>query len=146
MEQKSVLKENIKILLEKYKFTIESLSKITQVDSTWLRNYMDGNSSKSDIDMLKYILFSDTIFMLSKGIDSVDNDSRVKGIIDVLLSEFKLKLETLSIYTGIELKNIENFMKDPQSIACEEKYKLAVVTIFLHFCFSYKFKIPSNLE
>lgn len=136
-ENNTLLKENIKILIEKYKFTMQSLSKITQVDLVWLKNYIDGKISKSDINMLDYILFSDKILMLSKGIDSIDNDIRVKAIIDTLLSEFEFNLETLSIYTGIELKDIESFMNDNNSISYEKKYKLAVISIFLQFYFYY---------
>lgn len=135
MEQKNILKENIKILLDEYKFTVKSLSKITQVDSTWLENYIDGKSNKMDIAMLDYMLFSDKIYMLSKGIDSVDNDARVKSIIEILLSQFEVNIKTLSIYTGIDLKDIENFMENTNSISCEKKYKLAVISIFLHYLF-----------
>lgn len=75
------------------------------------------------------------IFMLSEGIMMVNEDDRVKGVIDVLISEFEISYETLAIYSGLELGDLQGFMNDSNSVSCEKKYKLAVASIFLHYLF-----------
>jgi hypothetical protein len=75
------------------------------------------------------------IFMLSEGIVLVNEDDRVKGVIDVLIGEFEISYETLAIYSGLELGDLQSFMNDTNSVSCEKKYKLAVASLFLHYLF-----------
>lgn len=65
----------------------------------------------------------------------VNEDDRVKGVIDVLISKFEISYETLSIYSGLELGDLQSFMNNTNFISCEKKYKLAVASIFLHYLF-----------
>lgn len=78
--------------------------------------------------------------MLSEGIIMINENDRVKGVIDVLIEEFEIKYETLAIYAGIQLEDVISFMNDSNSINYEKKYKLAVASLFLH----YLFKKPYN--
>jgi len=75
------------------------------------------------------------IFMLSEGIVMINEDDRVKGVIDVLIGEFGIKYETLAIYAGIGLEDVQSFMNNTNSISIEKKYKLAVASLFLHYLF-----------
>lgn len=76
---------------------------------------------------------SNMIFMLSEGIIMINENDRVKGIIDVLIDEFEIKYETFAIYAGIGLEEVKSFMNNSNSISFEKKYKLAVVSLFLHY-------------
>lgn len=132
---KDLLSENIKNLLRDYKFTIESLAKITQLDYTWLKDYVDGKNNKNDLPMIEGISLSRMSFMLLEGVKSTNDDDRVKCVIDILVDEFEIKFETLAIYAELNLEEIENFMNDTNSISYEKRYKLAVASLFLHYLF-----------
>ena len=73
------------------------------------------------------------IFMLSEGIMMINEDERVKAVIDVLIGEFEISHETLAIYSGLEVGDLQSFMNDTNSVSCEKKYKLAVASLFLHY-------------
>lgn len=148
-----IMRKNIEDLLEKYKIGLKSLSKMIGVDYVWLKDYMDGknksydyfnnminsdgsnenNINNSNIPNPAHL--SNMIFMLSEGVAMIKEDDRVKGVIDVLVDEFEISYETLALYSGLELKDLQKFMSDTNSISCEKKYKLAVASLFLHYLF-----------
>ena len=146
------LREDIKALIENKLITLESLSKITGIDYLWLKDYMDKKNSledfytniinayknkKNNLDISTpgYLstYLSSLIFMLSNGISTINEDDRIKSVIDVLKDNFKISYKTLAIYSKLELEDIENFIKDSNSVSYEKKYKLAVATLFLHY-------------
>ena len=141
-------KENIKSLLEDYKFTLKSLSKISGLDYLWLTNFVDGKTTLNDLTISDRLSLSNMIFMLSDGISMIDEDVRVNHIIESLVSSFGINLETLAIYARIEEEDVKNFMKDTNSISYEKRYKLSTASLFLHFLFKQpeKIKIESHEE
>lgn len=144
-------RESIKKLIEDYKIELEALSRMINVDYNWLKDYMDGKRNLHEfyanaMDSIKNnkelvwnpkcpepSLLSNKIYILSEGIRSINEDDRVKGIIDALIIDFGIRYDTLAIYAGIGLEDVQNFMKDTNSITYENKYKLAVASLFLHF-------------
>ena len=152
-QTEDVIRKDIENLLKNYKIELKSLSKMIGVDYVWLKDYMDGknkvydffsnsvNIGQNNEESLKNSNIPNPshlcnmIFMLSEGIIMVNEDDRVKGVIDVLISEFEISYETLAIYSGLELGDLQSFMNDSNSVSCEKKYKLAVASIFLHYLF-----------
>ncbi|MBZ9687481.1 hypothetical protein G9F72_014210 [Clostridium estertheticum] len=148
-----IIREDIQNLIKNYKIELKSLSKITGIDYVWLKDFMDEKNNfldfftnlknfneknkdsinNSNIPNPSYL--SNMIFMLSDGILMINEDDRTKGVIDVLISEFEIKYETLAIYAKLELEDVQNFMNDTHSISIEKKYKLAVASLFLHYLF-----------
>lgn len=132
---KDETREKIKCLLKDYKFTLKSLSKITGLDYLWLTNFVDEKTALSDLSIKERISLTSMIFMLSDGIPMINEDDRVKGVIDVLVDLFEINLETLAIYAVIEADDVKSFMKDTNSISYEKKYRLATASLFLHYLF-----------
>lgn len=58
--------------------------------------------------------------MLDDGILSIDNDTRVKVIIEHLLYNLKINLETIAIYSEVTIDYLKNFMNDTNSISYEK--------------------------
>lgn len=146
-QTEDAIRKDIENLLENYKIELKSLSKMIGVDYVWLKDYMDGKNKLYDFfgenneESLKNSNIPNPshlcnmIFMLSEGIVMVNEDDRVKGVIDGLISEFEISYETLAIYSGLELGDLQSFMADTNSVSCEKKYKLAVASLFLHYLF-----------
>ncbi|WP_160691673.1 HTH domain-containing protein [Clostridium sp. C2-6-12] len=154
-QTEDVIRKDIENLLENYKIELKSLSKMIGVDYVWLKDYMDGknklydffnnivNSGENNEESLKSSNIPNPphlcnmIFMLSEGIKRVNEDERVKAVINLLICEFDISYETLAIYSGIELTDLLSFMNDTNSVSCEKKYKLAVASLFLHYLFKH---------
>lgn len=138
-QTEDVIRKDIENLLKNYKIELKSLSKMIGVDYVWLKDYMDGknkvydffsnsvNIGQNNEESLKNSNIPNPshlcnmIFMLSEGIIMVNEDDRVKGVIDVLISEFEISYETLAIYSGLELGDLQSFMNDSNSVSCEKK-------------------------
>ncbi len=135
LASKDIIREKLLLAINKYEITLETLNKITQIDIDWLSDYINENKKISDLSIDKYELFCNIIAMLSDGMTIINEDERVKGIIDVLVQAFGLKYETISLYSGLEKHDIECFMQDSTTIDYEKKYKLATAVMMLHYLF-----------
>ena len=63
-------------------------------------------------------------------------DERVKAIIEILNDDYQISAKTLALYAKIEENDVDEFMKDCDSLAFEKRYRLAVVVLFLFKLFS----------
>jgi len=100
-----ILREDIQNLIKNYKIELMSLSKITGIDYAWLKDFMDGknifldfftnlknfteNNSENvnNSNIPSPISLSSIVSVLSYG--RINEDDRVKAIIDVLIAECK---------------------------------------------------------
>lgn len=126
-------RDQINSLIKDYKITLNTLSKITDIDLNILEDYINNKITLRDLPVSSKADFANTIFMLAEGIEMVKEDDRIKSVIDVLTNIFEISYETISIYAGIKLEELQSFMKDTNSISYEKKYKLATSSLFLHY-------------
>ena len=146
-----ILREDIQNLIKNYKIELKSLSKIIGIDYAWLKDFMDGKNyihdyfsnivnfnennkesiNNSNIPNPSYL--SSIVSLLYYG--RIAEDERVKAVIDVLIAEFEINYETLAIYAGLVVEDVQSFMNNTNSISIEKKYKLAVASLFLHYLF-----------
>lgn len=143
ISSKDTTRERLQHLIEYHKITLKSLSKILEVDCSWLTNFLDGKAHWHELPPLHSMSFENTISMLSDGILGVNEDTRIKAVIEGLEFEFDLTYETIAIYAGIELEELQSFMTDANSISYEKRYKLATASLFLHYLFK---KLPQVIE
>ena len=63
----------------------------------------------------------------------IDDDSRLKAIIEVLTQIYEMNTDTIANCIEIDRQIIENFMLDSNLISMEEKYTLSVKVMFLYY-------------
>ncbi|HVJ50673.1 HTH domain-containing protein [Desulfitobacterium sp.] len=137
---RDIIREKLLIAIKEYKITLNTLNKVTGIDINWLSDYINGKKKRDDLPIEKSGFLWELTVFLSEGIKMISEDERIKGVIDILVQIFGLEYETISLYSGLEKQDIENFMKDTNSIDYEKKYKLATASMMLH----YLFKNPNN--
>lgn len=133
-----IIREKLLIAIKEYKITLSTINKITGIDINWLSDYINGKKERDDLSIGKSGLLWEITIFLSEGIKMVSEDERIKGVIDVLVQIFGLEYKTISLYSGLEEQDIENFMKNTNSIDYEKKYKLATASMMLHYLFKQK--------
>ena len=133
ISSKDDTRERLQHLIEYHKISLESLSKILEVDCSWLANYLDGKAHWCELPALHSSSFINTILMLSDGILGVGADIRIKHVIEGLGFDFGITQETIATYAGIGLEELQGFMADANSISYEKRYKLATAVLFLHY-------------
>lgn len=122
-------KHLLNLLLDKYKFSSKSLSKITGVPENTIMNYAKGVID--DFVIPRELLVRITLLTLS--MEAEDEDVRVRGVIRSLMAYYDISVETLAMYANVEPSEITNFLDDYKSIPLETRYKIGVTVLFLHF-------------
>ena len=144
ISSKDNTRENLQHLINYYKISLESLSKILEVDSSWLVNYLDGKAYWDELENLHTMTFISTISLLSEGVLNINEDTRIKAVIEGLGFYSGITQETIATYARLELKDVQNFMMDANSISYEKRYKLATASLFLHFLLKKPLKVTSE--
>lgn len=126
----------LKVIINDLKISLESLNLISGISETSINSYVN-KSSVSNIEELfdhqKRAELDSLVSLLSQGMFTCGNDERIQVVLDVLLSDYKFSVETISLYTNVSKEDIQNFISDCMSVPIETKYKLAVPVLFLHF-------------
>jgi hypothetical protein len=61
----------------------------------------------------------------------IDDDIRLKGIIESLTAQCHLTHENIALLTRIGIDDLETFLSDPDAVSLEKKYELAVRASYL---------------
>lgn len=124
-------------LIERFKFKVDSISKLTGIEVYKLEKLINGEIDflELSLPLEQFSTLTRIVSMLNDGILSVDNDTRVKIIIEHLMYDLEINLETIAIYSEVTIDDLKSFMKDTNSISYEKKYKLATKSLFMHFLF-----------
>lgn len=130
-----MIRERLSVVVNEYKISLDTVHKATGVDLEWLSNYISEKTTLDTLPMDKYGRLFDVIAVLSDGVKLVDDDERIKGIIDVLVQLFGVTFAALSAITGLEQQEIEQFTQNPSTLDYEKKYNLATKSLFLHYVF-----------
>ncbi|AGX41571.1 hypothetical protein FHU23_000759 [Clostridium saccharobutylicum] len=124
-------RNNLLKAVTNFKLSTKALQKITGLDPEWLNSYLNKRASVHDLSYQSMAELSNLSFMLSDAITFVDNDDRIKGIIDILKEEFYISYETIALYAKIDVIDVEKFIEDTKSIGFEKKYKIATISSLL---------------
>jgi hypothetical protein len=127
--------EMLKKIIEDYGISPESLSKITKVDAVLIKELAEGRGNLFELSEVTKVTFTNLMVMLSIGLPSVNEDDRVKSIIELLNEIYEISYETIAIYAQLDREDILQFLHDSNSVSFEKKYKIAVIGLFLHYIF-----------
>lgn len=122
----------LQILFNKYKLSPNSLSKISGIEEEIILNYANGiDDLSSSLDIRMDL--DEIVGLLTLGMEDINENERVQAILQHLIEEFGISLETVGIYAKLELAEINNFLRDYTSIPIDKRYRLGIITLFLHY-------------
>lgn len=129
-------RNDLKKILEDYKITPYTFSLISGLDE---KTVLDFSNQKNDLEYLSHEQKGHIVSMiaiLSGGMTLVTADERVKTIIGILNDDYQISTKTLALYAKIEEKDVDEFLRECNSLPFEKRYRLAVVVLFLFKLFS----------
>ena len=135
MEPVDIIRGKLSVVVNEHQLSLETLHKVTGVSITWLSDYLNEKNPLNTLPNDKFGRFFDVVAILSDGMKLIDDDDRIKGVIDVLVESFGVTYDTLSILTGLEQEEIDQFMQNPSTLDYNKKYRLATKSLFLHYVF-----------
>lgn len=123
--------EMLKYLINEYKMNTKTLSKFLEVEPLVLENF---NKIENSIPVIRRGDISNTLAVLYY-ISEITSDERNRAVIDVLVQEHNIEFDTIARMADIEEEELINFMERNEQISYEIKYKIATISMFLHFLF-----------
>ena len=123
--------ETLQLLIEKYKFNIDVLSKLLDVKKEVILGKDEKKLFENSKDFSK---MSDLIFMLElSGKD--DADFKIGAFLQVLLEYHSISPETIALMSGVCEKEVSDLVENPKLVSLESKYKISKTVMALRFFF-----------
>ena len=121
--------ETLQLLIEKYKFNIDVLSKLLDVKKEVILGKDEKKLFENSKDFSK---MSDLIFMLElSGKD--DADFKIGAFLQVLLEYHSISAETIALMSRVSEKEVNDLVENPELVSLESKYKISKTVMSLRF-------------
>ena len=134
-------RESILLAMDKFDISIDTLSKISEMDPYILDEYLKYKRNFLDIDLKTFSSISTYSMFLSKNKFAVeDEDERLKSMIESLMGYYNFTLKNIALYSELNENDIESFMTDTKSLSVEKKYKLSIIIMSMSNLFFNKLK------
>lgn len=127
------ISQQLKELLEKYRFSEGVLSKYLSLPVPGIRAFAQGDLSiLPESHEARFRIFNKIAFIYA--IPGDGPDKKLRAFLQVLLSFHHVSKETIARMSGVEKSEIEKFLSaSERDIPVDEKYKLAVAAMGLRF-------------
>ena len=121
--------ETLQLLIEKYKFNVDTLSKLLDVKKEVILSKDEKilfENSKS------FGKISDLIMMIEL-IGRDNADLKIGVFLQVLLEYHNLSEETIALMSGVSGKEVNDLVENPKVVSLESKYKISKTVMSLRF-------------
>ena len=121
--------EELQLLIEKYKFNIDVLSKLLDVKKEVILSQDEKKLFENSKDFSK---MSNLISMIElSGKD--DADFKIGAFLQVLLEYHSISAETIALMSGVSEKEVNDLVENPELVSLESKYKISKTVMSLRF-------------
>ncbi|MDR6998778.1 HTH domain-containing protein [Neobacillus niacini] len=79
-------------------------------------------------------------------IDDIDDTRRICSIIDSLHRIIGISYETLAVFGEVETTDLEELLRNPDSLTEKKKFVLAVRLMYLYFVLKEKYTVDTNSD
>jgi hypothetical protein len=121
--------ETLGILIGKYKFNIDVLSKLLNVKKEVI---LAKDEKKLFENFEDYVRITNLVLMLEL-IGKDDADFKIGAFLQVLLDYHDISAETISLISGVKEKEVVDLVENPDLVPLENKYKIAKTVMSLRF-------------
>lgn len=121
--------ETLQLLIEKYKFNIDTLSKLLEVKKDVILSKDEKTLFENSKNFDK---ISDLIMMLEL-IGRDNADLKIGSFLQVLLEYHNISAETIALMSGVSEKEVNDLVENPELVSLESKYKISKTVMSLRF-------------
>ncbi|MBU3187674.1 HTH domain-containing protein [Clostridium estertheticum] len=131
MITKKDVMEELQLLIEKYKFNIDVLSRLLDVRKEVILSQDEKKLFENSKDFSK---MSNLISMIElSGKD--DADFKIGAFLQVLLEYHSISAETIALMSGVSEKEVIDLVENPKLVSLKSKYKISKTVMSLRFLF-----------
>ena len=121
--------EALQLLIEKYKFNIDTLSKLLDVKKDVI---LSKDEKKLFENSKNFGKMSDLIMMLEL-IGRDNADLKIGAFLQVLLEYHNISAETIALMSRVSEKEVNDLVENPELVSLESKYKISKTVMSLRF-------------
>lgn len=121
--------ETLQLLIEKYKFNIDTLSKLLDVKKDVILSKDEKKLFENSKDFGK---MTDLIMMLEL-IGRDNADLKIGAFLQVLLEYHNISAETIALMSRVSEKEVKDLVEDSKLVSLESKYKISKTVMSLRF-------------
>ena len=121
--------ETLQLLIEKYKFNVDTLSKLLDVKKEVILSKDEKILFENSKNFGK---ISDLIMMIEL-IGRDNADLKIGVFLQVLLEYHNLSAETIALMSGVSEKEVNDLVENPEVVSLESKYKISKTVMSLRF-------------
>ena len=121
--------ETLQLLIEKYKFNVDTLSKLLDVKKEVILSKDEKILFENSKNFGK---ISDLIMMMEL-IGRDNADLKIGVFLQVLLEYHNLSAETIALMSGVSEKEVNDLVENPKVVSLESKYKISKTVMSLRF-------------
>ena len=121
--------ETLQLLIEKYKFNVDTLSKLLDVNKEVILSKDEKILFENSKNFGK---ISDLIMMIEL-IGRDNADLKIGVFLQVLLEYHNLSAETIALMSGVSEKEVNDLVENPKVVSLESKYKISKTVMSLRF-------------
>ena len=121
--------ETLQLLIEKYKFNVDTLSKLLDVKKEVILSKDEKILFENSKNFGK---ISDLIMMIEL-IGRDNADLKIGVFLQVLLEYHNLSAETIALMSGVSEKEVNDLVENPKVVSLESKYKISKTVMSLRF-------------
>ncbi|WP_446899225.1 HTH domain-containing protein [Clostridium sp. LBM24168] len=121
--------EALQLLIEKYKFNVDVLSKLLDVKKEVILSKDEKGLFDNSKDFGKIF---DLVLMLEL-IGKDDADFKIGAFLQVLLEYHNISVETIALMSGVSEKEVIGLVETPKLVSLESKYKISKTVMALRF-------------
>ena len=121
--------ETLQLLIEKYKFNVDTLSKLLDVKKDVILSKDEKMLFENSKNFGK---MSDLIMMLEL-IGRNNADLKIGAFLQVLLEYHNLSAETIALMSGVSEKEVNDLVENAELVSLESKYKISKTVMSLRF-------------
>jgi hypothetical protein len=128
--------DELRRIIAEGRISEEALRAITGIAGERLADFLDR--SVAGLSAKAPVLSGDETTRLSvlgsqlvQGLE-IDDDERLRGILEGLTIEFKLTPQNIALLTATNLEDVETCLRDPGTVPSERKYSLGLRVSYLN--------------
>lgn len=130
--------DELRRMIEQEHVSVDSLQSMTGISADALASSINSapsgapglSTSASTLSPDEAARLSGLVAQLTDGFQ-IDDDFRLQAILETLVLQFHLTAENLALLTHTKSRDMQSFLDNPESIALETKYQLALRTSYL---------------
>lgn len=123
-----IIQQYLAKLEDSYHVTKETIERMVGLKAETLSAYLREERTLTSDEQQR---LGTVCEILLNGVTGVNDDNRIRGVLDHLVEDFSISYETLSLFSNVAAEDIKQFREGEEALSDDKKYRLSVKAYYL---------------